>query len=97
MVAPSFIARAALALTIALGGLLVAPAATTAAPAAAAAATTDTVGVAIGAVDLDGPAIVEVPVTVRNQSTAALRKLTVSLRGPVGLSLIHISEPTRPY
>lgn len=91
MVAPSFIARAALALTIALGGLLVAPAATTAAPAAAA-ATTDTVGVTIGAVDLDGPAIVEVPVTVRNQSTAALRKLTVSLRGPVGWQVAPASR-----
>ncbi len=79
-----FVGRATIAVVLALGGLLVAPHPTSSAVAAPT--------VTIGAIDLDGPAIVEVPVAVRNASPAALRKVTVTLRGPVGWQVAPASR-----
>lgn len=87
----SFLGRAAVALVLVLGAQLVTPA-TTAAPAAAPAAAEPATTVTVGAVDLDGPAIVDVPVSVRNASTAALRNLSVTFRGPVGWQVVPASR-----
>ena len=65
---------------LAVAGLALAGAPAQAAPVAATAATT----VAISPISLDGPAIADVTVTVTNGSTARLRDLVISFRGPVG-------------
>lgn len=68
------------ALAVTLG--FVAPA-----QAATASRVTGTVQVALPEIDLTGgPKIIDVPVTVTNTTTAALRSVTVTLRGPVGWS-----------
>ncbi|MGW1229991.1 NEW3 domain-containing protein [Streptomyces sp. NPDC002530] len=72
------------AAAVAAAVLLVPAQAATAAPAAPAAASAPGTEVTVSAVDLDGPAVSEVEVTVRNTAPQRLRSLTVSFRGPVG-------------
>ncbi|GGS50514.1 MULTISPECIES: NEW3 domain-containing protein [Actinokineospora] len=67
--------RSRLLLLLAVLGLLAAPV-----PASASAA----VAVTIGAVDLDGPAVSTVEVTVTNGGSARLSRLSVSFAGPIG-------------
>ncbi|MFC7613893.1 hypothetical protein ACFQV2_10345 [Actinokineospora soli] len=51
---------------------------------ATATATTGAVAVEIGAVNLDGPAVSTVEVTVRNGGPSRMTRLGVSFTGPVG-------------
>ncbi|MFC5287809.1 NEW3 domain-containing protein [Actinokineospora guangxiensis] len=61
-------------------------------PAAAAASG---VAVEIGAVDLDGPAVSTVEVTVRNGGTAKLSKLTVTFTAPIGWTTYPASRSVK--
>ncbi len=74
-----------LALVVALAAALLVPQVTAAAATAASAASAaEPVEVTISEVDLAGPVIASVDVTVTNNSAAKLSKLVVSFAGPVG-------------
>jgi hypothetical protein len=58
------------------------------------------VEVTISEVNLDGPAISPVTVTVKNNGTSSLTRLSVSLRGPIGWTVyperVSVREAVRP-
>ncbi|MFJ6462033.1 NEW3 domain-containing protein [Streptomyces sp. NPDC091387] len=72
------------AVAVAAAVMLVPVQAASAAPARPAAASDARTEVTVSPVDLDGPAISEVEVTVRNTAPQRLRSLKVSFAGPVG-------------
>ncbi|MCK8677790.1 NEW3 domain-containing protein [Streptomyces lichenis] len=92
------LALAVVALTAPVGAATAAPSAAGAAPAPARAA--EPTRVAVSAVDLDGPAVSEVKVTVTNTGPDRMRGLKVSFRGPAGWavqpSVAAVPEAVRP-
>ncbi|WP_432126562.1 NEW3 domain-containing protein [Streptomyces sp. bgisy082] len=69
---------------VAAGALALLPATASAAPPSATSTSTTATAVAISPVDLDGPAISTVKVTVTNPGPERMRSLKVSFGGPVG-------------